>query len=97
MPTRFWRRDRTAPYATLLSVIERYVHPEVDELDTLKRAVRRPDLEEMHTFKDELRQAVRDPNVLPEGTLFLAGAFEDGSDQAFLDRLWHDLYGDEPV
>lgn len=97
MADRFWLRDSSAPYATLLEIIERYLEPEVYDLDLLRQAAHRPDLDEMRVFKDELRQAVRDPSVLPEGALFLAASYEDNSDQVFLDRLWRDLYGDEPV
>jgi hypothetical protein len=34
---------------------------------------------------------------LPEYALFTAAEYEDGSDEAFLRRLWHQIYGDEPV
>lgn len=93
----FWRRDRDAPYATLLAVIESHVHPEADQLPLLQQAARRDDVPRMRVFKDELRQVMRDPGVLPDGALFLAAAYEDGSDRAFLDNLWRELYGDEPV
>jgi len=95
----FWEADPDAPYATLLRHVETYCHPETgsEAYETLKRRTRRADLDDMRVFKEELRRAVRDPAVLPEGALFKAGAFEDGTDQAFLDRLWRDLYGDEPV
>lgn len=100
MAERFWVRAPDAPYATLLRVIETYCHPEIgddDAYETLKRRVRRTDLEEMQVFKEEFRQAMRDPAVLPPGTLSLAAEYEDGSEHKFLDRLWRDLYGDEPV
>lgn len=97
MATAFWRRDPHAPYATFLATIETYLHPESEDLPLLRRAVRRTDLEEMRVFNEELRQVVRDPSVLPEGPLFLAAAYEDGSDRRFLDNLWRELYGDEPA
>lgn len=97
MATAFWRRDRHAPYATLLALVESYVHPESEDLPLLKRAVQHTEREEMRVFKEELRQVMRDPGVLPDGALFLAAAYEDGSDRAFLDNLWRELYGDEPV
>jgi hypothetical protein len=34
---------------------------------------------------------------LPEYALFTAAQYDDGSDEAFLRRLWRQLYGDEPV
>jgi len=38
-----------------------------------------------------------DPSRLPDDELFKAVDYGDGSDQAFLRRLWRDLYGDEPA
>jgi len=37
------------------------------------------------------------PSRLPDDELFKAVDYGDGSDQAFLRRLWRDLYGDEPA
>ena len=52
----------------------------------------------MQVFKSELRQALADPSQLPEDELLqCAVEYTDGSDEAFLRRLWRDLYGDEPV
>ena len=36
-----------------------------------------------------------DPGQLPDNELFKAVQFSDGSNEAFLRRLWHDLYGGE--
>ena len=47
-------------------------------------------------FKCELREALRDPGQLPGDDLSESVQYEDGSDEAFLRRLWHELYGDEP-
>jgi len=93
----YWVDDPDAPYATLLKVIEKYLHPEVYDLQKLQRAVRRPDLEEMRVFKRELHEVIANPSVLPNGALLTAAAYEDGTDEAFLSRLWHELYGDESV
>jgi hypothetical protein len=38
-----------------------------------------------------------DPSRLPDDELFKAADYGDGSDQAFLRRLWRDLYGGEPA
>ncbi len=51
----------------------------------------------MQVFKSELRQALADPSQLPEDELSEAVEYTDGSDEAFLRRLWRDLYGDEPI
>jgi hypothetical protein len=43
----------------------------------------------------ELQEALADPGQLPDNELFKAVQFSDGSNEAFLRRLWHDLYGDQ--
>jgi len=48
-------------------------------------------------FRAELREALADPGQLPDNELFKAVQFSDGSNEAFLRRLWHDLYGGEPT
>jgi hypothetical protein len=48
-------------------------------------------------FREELREALADPSLLPDNELSNAVEYDDGSSQAFLRRLWHDLYGDEPA
>jgi hypothetical protein len=47
-------------------------------------------------FREELREALADPSRLPDDELSRAAQYDDGSSQAFLRRLWRDLYGDEP-
>jgi len=49
----------------------------------------------MTVFKAELREALRDPGQLPGDELSESVQYDDRSDEAFLRRLWHDLYGDE--
>ena len=98
MTNRFWQDNPDAPFATLLSIIETHCHPEAWEgaYEQLHRRVSRADLPEAARFKHELQQAISDPALLPEDALFLAAQYDDGSDEAFLHRLWRDLYGDEP-
>ena len=72
------------------------MHPESDHLDSLKELARREGDEEMRVFKSELREALRDPSQLPGDELFESVEY-DGSDEAFLRLLWHELYGDEPL
>ena len=48
----------------------------------------------MRVFKAELREALRDPSRIPDDELSESVEYDDGSDEAFLRRLWHDLYGD---
>ncbi len=51
----------------------------------------------MRVFKAELRQALADPGQLPDDELSDAVEYDDESAERFLRRLWHDLYGDEPI
>lgn len=91
---RYWEDHPEAPYATLLSVIETYCHPEAWEgaYDQLKALAQHTDDTEMTIFKRELAETIRDPAVLPPGALRVAAEYEDGSATAFLARLWRDLY-----
>ena len=80
----------------LIRVATTCLHPETDDLESLQRLARREDDEEMRAFKAELREAVLDPGKVPAGELFRHVVHNDGSQEAFLRRLWRDLYGDEP-
>jgi hypothetical protein len=51
----------------------------------------------MRVFKSELREALSGPSKLPGDELSESFEYDDGSDEAFLHRLWHDLYGDESL
>ena len=51
----------------------------------------------MRLFKAEVREALKDPGQLPDDELSKHVRYEDGSPEAFLRRLWRDLYGVEPV
>lgn len=100
MSKRFWQTDPQADWATLLGVVETYCHPEIatdDGYERLQRLAKRQDDAEMTVFKQELREAIRDPSRLPSGSLARAAEYEDGSEQAFLARLWRDLYPEEPL
>jgi hypothetical protein len=95
----YWERHPDGPFATLIRVATTYCSPDADEAayEGLKRLVKRENVEEMRVFKDELREALRDPARLPDDELSESVEYDDGSDEAFLRRLWHDLYGDEPL
>lgn len=100
MEDRFWVKDRDARFATLLRIVETYCHPEAydEAYEDLQAVVARPTHKPVFdTFKSELRDAIRDPGQLPEGALFRAAVYEDGSAEKFLARLWRDLYPDEPL
>lgn len=95
----YWRDNEGAPFATLLSVVDGHCHPEAGEwaYTELQRLAKDEGNEVMRRFKVELREVMADPSKLPENALFTAAQYDDGSDEAFLRRLWRDLYGDEPV
>jgi hypothetical protein len=85
----------------LIAVAATYCHPEVhnDAYPELIERVRSPapEDEQIRVFRRELGEALADPSRLPDDELFKAVDYGDGSDQAFLRRLWRDLYGDEPA
>ena len=57
----YWERHPDGPFVTLIAVAATYLHPESDDLDSLKALARRDGDEEMRVFKSELREALRDP------------------------------------
>ena len=91
----------TRPFATLIAVAATYCHPEVhnDAYPELIERVRSaaPEDEQIRVFRRELGEALADPSRLPDDELFKAVDYGDGSNEAFLRRLWRDLYGDEPA
>jgi len=91
----YWERHPDGPFATLIAVASNYLDPENYDLDALKVLAKRDGEPRMQVFKSELRAALRDPSQLPGDELFESVEYADGSDEAFLRRLWRDLYGDE--
>jgi hypothetical protein len=81
-------------------VVDTYLHPESGSgVDDLAEWLREGEPEEeINRFKDEFRRLLSgELGNLPKEALSTAAEYEDGSDEAFLRRLWHELYGDEPV
>jgi hypothetical protein len=95
MPAFYWERHPDGPFATLIAVATSYLHPEIDDADSLERFANDQENHKARVFKSELREALRNPSSLPAGELFKSVQYDDDSDEAFLHRLWHDLYGDE--
>jgi hypothetical protein len=93
----YWKRNPNGPFATLIRISTTYLHPEADDLESLQELAKCGDRQEMRTFKAELRQAIVHPDLVPDDELFSHVVYEDGTTEAFLHRLWRDLYGDEPV
>ena len=101
MNTVYWARHPDGPFVTLIAVAATYCSPDAYNgayEDLISRA-RSPEAhdDEIHAFKAELRQALANPAHLPGDELSDAVEYDDGSDEAFLRRLWHDLYGAEPT
>ncbi len=100
MSTFYWERHPDGPFTTLIAVAATYFTPEAydgahDDLISRARAPE-PDDEEIRAFTAELQQALAAPGQRPGDELFAAVDYGDGSDEAFLRRLWRDLYGDQP-
>ena len=93
----YWKRHPDGPFATLIRIATTYLHPEADDLESLQRLAERKNDTEMRAFKAELRKALKDPGQLPDDELSKHVRYEEGSSEAFLRRLWRDLYGEEPV
>ena len=96
MASFYWERHPDGQFATLIAVATTYLDPENYDLDSLRELAKREGDEKMQLFKSELREALRDPSQLPGDELWESVEYNDGSDEAFLHRLWRELYGDEP-
>ena len=99
-PNYYWQRDKDAPFAFFVSIINAYCHPETaaDERDLAEWAKHPDPSHQTAQFKDEFRRLLSgELDKLPQYALFTAAEYEDGSDEAFLRRLWREIYGDEPV
>jgi hypothetical protein len=92
----YWQRHPDGPFATLIRVTSNYLDPENYDLESLQQLARRDGDPKMQVFKAELQRALLDPGLLPGDELCESVEYADGSDEAFLRRLWRDLYGDEP-
>lgn len=100
MTRSWWLQEPDAPFATLLGIIQTHCHPEAydEAYEDLQEVVKNPDRGPVwYRFKEELIEAIRDPNQIPPGSLRRAAQYDDGSPEKFLARLWHDLYPDEPL
>jgi hypothetical protein len=96
----YYLRDKNAPFALFLTIVDTYLHPESGmTVDDLREWLSYPEpTDDMIRFKDEFRRLLSgELDRLPKGALGTASAFDDGSEEAYLRRLWHELYGDEPV
>jgi hypothetical protein len=99
----YWLKDKTAPFATFLSLIQAYYHPEVrnDEFDLLVGRARanRPDDLQLATFKQEFVSLLEgDREGLHPEAIDAATEYDEwDTDDEFLVWLWQQLYPNEPV
>jgi hypothetical protein len=98
----YWLKDKSAPFATFLNIVQAYYHPEVrnDNFDDLSlRAKNDPaDDPRMAIFKEEFARLLEgDREGLPPDALGIAAEYEEHTDEEFLVWLWGTLYADEPV
>lgn len=95
--------NRDEPFATLTSYVATYFNPETQPaaVDRLRSAVHRP-IEDQHidtrTFVEELRRVLSgDTELLSENALFDVTHYYDRTDEAFLKRVWGELFPEEPL
>ena len=93
----YWTRHPDGPFVTLITVATTHLHPEMYYPEELRKRAIRNDDPEIRVFKNELRAAILHPERLPEGELESNVEYDEPDDEAFMARLWRDLYGDEPV
>lgn len=92
----YWKRHSDGPFVTLIAVVTTYLDPENYHLDSLKeladaRTTRRCECSSPSSVSP------KDSGQLPGDEFFESVEYDDGSDEAFLLWLWHELYGDEPL
>ena len=75
----YWERHPDGPFVTFIAVAATYLHPESDDLDSLKAFARREGDGEMRVFKSELREALKDPGQLPGDELFESVEYDDAA------------------
>ncbi|MBM7786789.1 hypothetical protein [Tenggerimyces flavus] len=95
--------NREEPFAILIDYAATFFHPETTPrlIDTLRAAVRKP-IEEQgidtRAFVKELRQALSGDTVgLPDEALWDAAEYSDGTDEAFLKRVWEEIFPGEAL
>lgn len=98
-----WVAEPGRPFATLLSYARTYLHPEVynDAIDDLRYLVGLPEEQQdpdTRRFKAELRLVILgQTDGLPPGALSEAAEYDDGDQDAYVRRLWRELFPGEPL
>ena len=91
----YWERHPDGPFATLIEIATNYLDPENYDPEALKSPREAEGDRGDAGIQVGTREAIKDPGQLPGDELFESVEYSEGSDEAFLRRLWHDLYGDE--
>ena len=98
-----WVAGSDHRFATLLSYARTYLHPEVynDAIDDLRYLLRQPEERQdpdTRRFKAELRMVILGQTEgLAPGALSEAAEYDDGDQDAFVRRLWRELFPNEPL
>ena len=99
----YWLDDKGAPFATFLTCLQSYYHPEVrnDNFAVFAEHARRnpPGDPVIVTFKQELTRLLRgDREGLHPAAIGVAAEYDDfDTDDEFLVWLWQELYPGESV
>jgi hypothetical protein len=99
----YWLDDKSAPFATFLTCLQSYYHPEVrnDNFAVFAEYARRnpPGDAVMVTFKQELVRLLQgDREGLHPAAIGVASEYDDfDTDDEFLAWLWQELYPEDPV
>ena len=96
MPAFYWERHPDGPFATLIAVATSYLHPEIDDIDSLKRfakiggTAKRPGSSSRNSARrSRTRACYRLANFSRLSSTTTAAT------RRSCGELWHDLYGDE--
>lgn len=95
---RFWYEGDTSAheFGWLYRLLEGFLHPEVNDFDALYEFVRSDD-PAAGLFRQQLQEAMQNFDEEIEYHLDYITAYDDGSGDRYLRRVWRDLYPGEPV
>lgn len=101
MINRYWVGNPETPFYDLLSILSSALHPEAapQNYEDLKKATRTEPVPEWVTsFKAQLARVLRgDTEGLHPDAILEAAFYEEDTDAEFLERVWSDLFPDEPL
>lgn len=94
----YWHEGDTSTveFGWLYRSLEGFLHPEVNDFDALYRFTRSDDPAAIQ-FKQQLQVAIENFDDEIDYHLDYTTAYDDGSGDRYLRRVWRDLYPGEPV